>query len=186
MLSARDLSFSHGPREVVKGLSLDFYPGRHYVLAGPNGAGKSTALDLLSGLRVPDSGEVTVNGQPLSSYQAPELARLVALAPQSSIFNFAFTVREVVSLGRKPYLGRFGRLGALDRQVVEEAIGRLNLGSLAEKSVTSLSGGEAQRVVLARTLAQATPIVLLDEPTSNLDVAQALDFMETLRSLAEI
>jgi iron complex transport system ATP-binding protein len=170
---------------VVKDLTLDFFQGRHYVLAGPNGAGKSTVLDLVSNLREPDAGEIFVWGRPLTSYRPPELAKIIALAPQNSNFNFAFTVREVVRLGRKPHLGPFGRLSDLDHQIVEEAIDKLHLSHLANKSVTGLSGGEAQRVVLARTLAQATPIVLLDEPTSNLDVAQALDFMEILRALAQ-
>jgi iron complex transport system ATP-binding protein len=178
-------SFSHGPRKVVKELDLGFFPGRHYVMAGPNGAGKSTVLDLLSNLRKPDEGEILLRGLPLGAHGPAGLAKSIALAPQSSNFNFAFTVREVVSLGRKPHLGPFGRLGPGDRRAVDEALDRLHLGHLADKSVTGLSGGEAQRVVLARTLAQATPIVLLDEPTSNLDVAQALDFMETLRELAE-
>ncbi|MDR0622609.1 MAG: ABC transporter ATP-binding protein [Deltaproteobacteria bacterium] len=184
-LSAKDVSFSHGPRTVVKNLSLDLYPGRHYILAGPNGAGKSTVLDLLTKLKKPDSGEILLDGRPLASFKAPELAKSIALAPQSSNFGFAFTVREVVRLGRKPHQGPFGRLGPGDERAVEEAIEKLHLGHLADKSVTGLSGGEAQRVVLARTLAQDTPIILLDEPTGSLDVAQALDFMETLRDLAQ-
>jgi iron complex transport system ATP-binding protein len=184
LLSTKNLSFSHGPREAVKDISLNFFPGSHYVLAGPNGAGKSTFLDLLSGLRKPHQGRIILAGQDLNGYRTPQLARLISLAPQSSNFNFAFTVREVVGLGRRPYLGRFGRLGPDDHRSIEEALERLNLTHLAEKSVTGLSGGEAQRVVLARTLAQATPIMLLDEPTSNLDVAQSLDFMEILRESA--
>ncbi|MDR2301536.1 MAG: ABC transporter ATP-binding protein [Deltaproteobacteria bacterium] len=185
VISAKNVSFSHGPRRVVKDLTLDFFPARHYVLAGPNGAGKSTVLDLIANLREPQSGEINLLGQPLKAYRPPELAKIIALAPQSSNFNFAFTVREVVRLGRKPHLGPFGRLSDLDHQIVEEVIAQLHLSHLANKSVTGLSGGEAQRVVLARTLAQNTPIVLLDEPTGNLDVAQALDFMETLRLLSE-
>ncbi|MDR2387995.1 MAG: ABC transporter ATP-binding protein [Deltaproteobacteria bacterium] len=185
IIETKKVSFSHGPRRVVKDLSLDFFPARHYVLAGPNGAGKSTVLDLISKLREPQAGQIKIMGKPLGAYKAPELAKIIALAPQNSNFNFAFTVREVVSLGRKPHLGPFGRLSHLDHQIVDEVISKLHLNHLANKSVTGLSGGEAQRVVLARTLAQATPIVLLDEPTSNLDVAQALDFMETLRLLSE-
>jgi iron complex transport system ATP-binding protein len=184
ILCVKGLCFSHaGGAMVVRDLSLDFRPGRHYVLAGPNGAGKSTALDLLSRLKVPEKGSVTVFGREAGSYPPAELARSLALAPQNFQFNFSFTVREIVSLGRRPYLGRWGRLTREDRRVVEGAIEFLNLGRLADKPVTALSGGEAQRVVLARTLAQSTPIVLLDEPTASLDVAQALDLMDRVRVL---
>ena len=184
-LSIEGLSFSHGPREVLKAIDLALLPGRHYVIAGPNGAGKSTLLDLLARLRRPESGQITLLGRSLESYSPLELAAKISLAPQSTKFNFAFTVREVVRLGRRPYLGRWGRLGPDDEAMVEKVIETLHLGHLAGKPVTALSGGEAQRVVLARTLAQATSVVLLDEPTSSLDIAQALDLMGTLRGLAE-
>ena len=183
-LATEGLTFSHGPREALKSLSLELFPGRHYVVAGPNGAGKSTLLDLLARLRRPDSGRVTLFGRQLESYVPLDLASRISLAPQSTRFNFAFTVREVIRLGRRPYLGRWGRLGPEDEKVVERVVGSLHLDRLADKPVTALSGGEAQRVVLARTLAQSTPVVLLDEPTSNLDVAQALDLMGTLRGFA--
>jgi iron complex transport system ATP-binding protein len=167
----------------VSGLTLDFLPGRHYVLAGPNGAGKSTVLDLLSRLKAPEEGAVLVFGREAGLYPPAELARALALAPQNFQFGFAFTVREIVSLGRRPYLGRWGRLSPEDKLTVEGAIDFLNLRHLADKPVTALSGGEAQRVVLARTLAQATPIILLDEPTASLDVSQALDLMDRVRVL---
>jgi iron complex transport system ATP-binding protein len=184
VLRAEGLCFSHaGGARAVSDLSLEFLPGRHYVLAGPNGAGKSTVLDLLSRLKVPEKGKVTVYGREAGSYPPAELARALALAPQNFQFNFTFTVREIVSLGRRPYLGRWGRLTPDDRRIVEGSIDFLNLRHLADKPVTALSGGEAQRVVLARTLAQATPIILLDEPTASLDVAQALDLMDRVRVL---
>ncbi|MDR2349410.1 MAG: ABC transporter ATP-binding protein [Deltaproteobacteria bacterium] len=183
ILEAKNLTFSHGTTRVVNDVSLKFFPGRHYVLAGPNGAGKSTLLDLLSHLKEPGSGGIMVFGKNINSHGAPELAKLLALAPQNFQFNFSFTVREIVSLGRRPYLGRWGRLDDEDRRIVEKAIDLLNLRKLAGKLVTTLSGGEAQRVVLARTIAQSTPIVLLDEPTASLDVAQALDLMARVRTL---
>jgi iron complex transport system ATP-binding protein len=168
----------------LEDFSLDFFAGRHYVIAGPNGAGKSTILDLLSRLKEPSAGKIEVFGRNVKKYQAGEYARLLALAPQSFAFNFSFTVREIVSLGRRPYLGRWGRLSKEDDLIVDRAISFLNLGRLENKLVTALSGGETQRVVLARTLAQSTPIVLLDEPTASLDVAQAIDLMERVRVLA--
>jgi iron complex transport system ATP-binding protein len=177
------LSFSFGARPVLEGVDLEFWPGRHYFLAGPNGAGKSTLLDLMARLKKPDRGQALLFGLPVEAYPPPRMARLLALAPQSYRLNFGFTVREFVSLGRRPYLGRWGRLGPGDWEEVDRAIGLLNLFPLAHKPVTALSGGETHRAVLARTLAQRTPIILLDEPTAGLDVAQALDLMTALAGL---
>ena len=180
----RELSFRHGPQQVLQKVDLDFQPGRHYILAGPNGAGKSTLMDLLSGLKKPAEGGIMVLGRGMSDYSPLELARCLALAPQDFRLNFSFTVREVVAMGRRPYLGRWGRLGPEDHRLVDQAILALNLEELAAKPVTALSGGERQRVVAARTLAQATPIILLDEPTAGLDVAHALALMELARQKA--
>jgi iron complex transport system ATP-binding protein len=142
-------------------------------------------LDLISRLKNPLRGKITVFKRDAGSFQSLEYSRLLSLAPQNFQFNFSFTVREIVSLGRRPYLGRLGRLSPEDVEAVDRAIEFLNLSHLASKLVTALSGGEAQRVVLARTLAQSTPIVLLDEPTASLDVAQALDLMERIRILSQ-
>ncbi|MDL2260218.1 ABC transporter ATP-binding protein [Deltaproteobacteria bacterium OttesenSCG-928-K17] len=184
-IEAERLGFSHGPQKALSEISLKFYPGRHYILAGPNGAGKSTLMDLLANLKKPAEGGIMVRGRPMAAYQPLELAKALALAPQEFRFNFAFTVREVVAMGRRPYLGRWGRLGADDHKIVEESIEALNLEDMADKSVTALSGGERQRVVAARTLAQQTPIILLDEPTSGLDIAHALALMDLARRKAE-
>ncbi|MCD8138525.1 MAG: ABC transporter ATP-binding protein [Planctomycetaceae bacterium] len=166
-------------------MDLDLRPGRHYILAGPNGAGKSTLLDILAGLRRPASGEVTLDGRILPEYDPPELARRLALAPQEYNLNFAFTVREIAAMGRRPYLGRWGVLGEDDRRAVDDALACLHLGDLAAKPVTALSGGERRRVVVARALAQATPVLLLDEPVAGLDIAQALAVMSLAKRLAE-
>jgi iron complex transport system ATP-binding protein len=179
----KGLSFSHGMQSVLKGFDLELRAGRHYILAGPNGAGKSTILDLLARLKKPLAGEISVFGKNILKYDATDYAKVLSLAPQSFNFNFSFTVREIVSLGRRPYLGRWGRLSDDDNQIIDKAISFLNLTHLSNKLVTALSGGETQRVVLARTLAQNTPVVLLDEPTASLDVAQAIDLMERVKAL---
>ncbi|MDR2339919.1 MAG: ABC transporter ATP-binding protein, partial [Deltaproteobacteria bacterium] len=183
IVKVRSLAFSHGAQSVLKGFDLELFPGRHYILAGPNGAGKSTLLDLLSRLKKPLQGNIEVMGKDIGAYPAADFAKVLSLAPQSFNFNFSFTVREIVSLGRRPYLGRWGRMTENDNRIVDRAISFLNLTHLSGKLVTALSGGETQRVVLARTLAQDTPIVLLDEPTASLDVAQAIDLMERVRAL---
>ncbi len=164
-------------RAALEDISLKFWPGRHYILAGPNGAGKSTLLDLLAGLKKPAQGSIMVRGKPTSEYEAPELARLLALAPQEFHINFAFTVRELAAMGRRPYLGRWGRLSPADHEAVDRAIEALGLADLAHKPVTNISGGERRRALAARTLAQETPIILLDEPTAGLDIAHALALM---------
>ncbi|MDR1545604.1 MAG: ABC transporter ATP-binding protein [Deltaproteobacteria bacterium] len=182
-LEAEALAFGYDGRPVLENFSLQLRPGRHYVMIGPNGAGKSTALDLLARLKRPSAGRVRLLGRDLTAYRPPELARLLALAPQSSQFSFAFTVREAVALGRRPWLGRWGRLTDDDERQVETALAQLNLTALADKPVTALSGGEAQRAVLARALAQDAQVTLFDEPTGSLDVAQALELMERVAEL---
>ncbi|MCD8349927.1 MAG: ABC transporter ATP-binding protein [Planctomycetaceae bacterium] len=184
-LRVKNGNFYHGRQQVLRDVTLDLHPGRHYILAGPNGAGKSTLLDILAGLRRPASGEVMLEGRALSDYGPPELSRRLALAPQEYNLNFAFTVREIVAMGRRPYLGRWGVLGEDDQHAVDEALAALHLGDLATKSVTALSGGERRRVVVARALAQATPILLLDEPVAGLDIAQAMAVMALAKRLAE-
>ncbi|MGL4208746.1 MAG: ATP-binding cassette domain-containing protein, partial [Candidatus Adiutrix sp.] len=101
-ISVRDLSFAHGPNLALFGLNLDFYPGRHYIIAGPNGAGKSTCLDLLANLKKPQTGGIMVMGQLMTAYSPLELAKILALSPQDFRLNFSFTVRQVVSMGRRP------------------------------------------------------------------------------------
>lgn len=179
------IEFHHGRIPVLRDVNLDFRPGRHYIVAGPNGAGKSTLLDILSNLRVPSAGSVEIMGHSPGSYRPSQLARLLALAPQEYRFNFAFTIREVVSMGRRPYLGRWGILSAEDEAIVDTAIAKVHLEALSSRPITALSGGERRRCIVARALAQTTPIVLLDEPCSGLDVAQALSVMELGRGLAE-
>lgn len=184
-LTVSNLGFFHGAQEVLSGVELEFLPSRHYILAGPNGAGKSTLLDLLANLKKPASGGIMVRGRPMNDFSPLDLARALALAPQDFRLNFSFTVREVVAMGRRPYLGRWGRLTANDYAAVDRAIEAVDLGALVHKSVTALSGGERQRVVAARALAQETPILLLDEPTSGLDVAHGLALMDLARRRAE-
>ncbi len=184
-LEVRGVTFRHGAQAALADISLKFWPGRHYILAGPNGAGKSTLLDLLAGLKKAAEGSIMVHGRAMGEYEAPELARILALAPQEFHINFAFTVRELAAMGRRPYLGRWGRLSPEDYAVVDRSLEAVGLSALAHKPVTALSGGERQRVVAARVLAQETPVILLDEPTSGLDIAHALALMRLARRRAE-
>jgi iron complex transport system ATP-binding protein len=169
---------------LLENVSTAFYPGEVVGLIGPNGAGKSTLLRLLGGLWRASSGSVEMNGRPLGSYSARDLARLIAHVPQSTALDFAFTVREVVLMGRTPHLGRFQLEGIEDRLVAEEAMRAMVVQALADRFINTLSGGERQRVFVARALAQQPHVLLLDEPTANLDVRFQLDLLEKVSDLA--
>lgn len=184
-IAAKGLGFAYGARNVLEGVDLDLRPGRHYIVAGPNGAGKSTLLDLLANLKRPAGGTLSIMGRPVGAYEPGGLARTLALAPQEYRLDFSFTVREVVAMGRRPFLGRWGVMDEEDHRIVDAALADLRLGELAGRTVTALSGGERRRCVVARALAQTTPVVLLDEPAAGLDIAQAMSLMAVARELAE-
>lgn len=173
-----------GTRWIVRHASIELRGGRLLALIGPNGSGKSTLLRLLGGLWRPDEGQATLDGKDLNSLPRRSIARRIAYTPQDTHLDFAFTVREVVSMGRHPHLGRFEPEGEADRAAVLEALRRADVTHLSERLVTELSGGERQRVLIARSLATEAPIILLDEPTANLDIAHALDVLELCRDLA--
>ncbi|MEW6263730.1 MAG: ABC transporter ATP-binding protein [Thermodesulfobacteriota bacterium] len=185
IMEARGVSFSYGSRSVLADLDLEVRPGCFYGLVGPNGSGKTTLLDLLLGVRRPEAGEVFFLTRPVAGFGRRELARHVALAPQEFAINFPFTVEEVVFMGRHPFVGRFGTPSRRDLDLVAWAMHALGLANLKHKPVTELSSGEKQRAVLARTLAQDTPVVVLDEPTSNLDIRHALEVLRTVKDLVE-
>lgn len=183
VFSISGLDFAYGPLPVLRGLELALAPGRFHGLVGPNGCGKTTLLDLMTGHRRPAAGAVSFQGRPLTAWRAGELARALALAPQEPGLNFPYTVFETVLMGRHPFIPRFAAPARRDLDRVEAAIARLDLAHLAQKPVTELSGGERQRVILARTLAQEAPVMLLDEPTNNLDVRHALSVLAELERL---
>lgn len=170
-------------RWIVRGLSLELRGGTLLALLGPNGSGKSTMLRLLGGLWRPSEGAALLDGKNLNGLSRRLLARAVAYTPQDTHPDFAFTVREVVMMGRHAHLGRFQQGSDRDRAAVQEAMCRADVAYLADRLVTELSGGERQRVLIARSLATEAPIILLDEPTANLDIAHALDVLELCRAL---
>ena len=184
MLELRDAGIKMDERWPVRGATLSLPPGRLVALVGPNGSGKTTLLRLLGGLWRPTEGGVFWGGRDLQTIPRRELARRVAFTPQDTHLSFAFTVRDVVAMGRHPHLGRFEREGGRDRRAVEEAIGRADVGHLADRLITELSGGERQRVLIARSLATEADTILLDEPTANLDIAHALGVLDLCRKLA--
>src|SRR5688572_4417044 len=170
LIETRRLSFTIDGAELLRDISLTLNPGEMVGLIGPNGAGKSTLLRVLGGLWSGASGEVLLAGHALKTHSAQQIARLVGHVPQSTAMDFAFTVREVVLMGRSPHLRRFQLEGVEDRRVAEDAMRAMHIADLADRFVNTLSGGERQRVFVARALAQQPRVLLLDEPTANLDV----------------
>jgi iron complex transport system ATP-binding protein len=185
LLQATHVSFQIGQNRLLDDVSLSLHPGEVVGLIGPNGAGKSTLLKVLSGMRKATHGEIALNGQPLSRFDARQIARLIGQVQQSAVLDAPFTVEEVVAMGRNPHLGRFQVEGPHDHQVIDEAMQLTHITELAERSIGTLSGGERQRVFLARALAQEPSILLLDEPTSNLDIRHQIDILALVHMLAQ-
>jgi len=184
MLAAEDITVSLGGTDILSNVSLTAECGAVVGLVGPNGAGKTTTLRVLRATLSPDSGTVRVAGDPIDGLSSKQVSQRVASTPQATALSFEFTVRQAVEMGRTPHLGRFDRADSGDREVVDAAMERVDVARFADRPVTSLSGGERQRVLLARALAQETPVLLLDEPTSNLDINHAVNTLELVADLA--
>jgi iron complex transport system ATP-binding protein len=182
LLEARDVRHAFGRMPVLDGVSLELRPGRLVVVAGPNGAGKTTLLRVLAGTLRADAGELRLAGAPLAELSRRDVAQRLAVVPQDSHVPFPFRVREMVALGRAPFLGPFGREAPSDVAATERALEELELLALAERSYPSLSGGEKQRVLLARALVQGVSTWLLDEPTAHMDLGHRLHCWEWLRA----
>jgi len=183
VIALRDLTVRFERAEAVRGVSLEVAADEWVMLIGPNGAGKTSILRALCGLLAFD-GEATIDGRDVRALGRRALARLIAFVPQNPVAPFELTVAEYVLLGRTPHLGYLGIEGRRDRQAVAHALERLDLLPFAERGLGSLSGGELQRAVLARALAQEARVLLLDEPTTSLDLGrqqQALELVDSLR-----
>ncbi|TMR87993.1 ABC transporter ATP-binding protein [Nonomuraea basaltis] len=183
MIETRGLSVRLGDREVVRDVGMRVRRGEWLAIIGPNGAGKSTLLKAVMGL-VAHRGDVTLDSRRVAGLKPRERARLLAYAPQTPALPPDMTVFDYALLGRTPYIPYLGRESGHDREVTASVLDRLDLGAFAMRHVGELSGGERQRVVLARALAQQAPVLLLDEPTTALDLGhqqQVLELVDRLR-----
>jgi len=180
ILEARGVACGYNGHEVLHGVDLALHAGEFLGIIGPNGSGKSTLIKALTGVLPLNSGEVRVAGRSLREYAPRELARILAVVPQLSVPAFAFTVREMVEMGRHPHQRGFGALGADDRKAVDEAIELTDVAHLQGRPIDRLSSGELQRATIARALAQRPRVLLLDEPTAHLDIGHQLDIFELL------
>jgi iron complex transport system ATP-binding protein len=182
IIEAKNLSFGYSPQaEILGNISFDVQSGAFLSIAGPNGAGKTTLLNLLCGLLTPTSGSVHIDARAVDSYSARKLAQRIAVVRQEYIPVFDFTVAEVVSMARTPYMAPFGFESRTDRDAVDEALAATDTARFAQRPIANLSGGERQRVFVARALAQNTPIMLLDEPTSFLDLKHQVKIYDLLK-----
>jgi len=182
IIEVENLNFSYSTRTILKDLSFNVMQGTFLAIAGPNGAGKTTLLNLLCGLLRPKAGSIKIDAAYVESYSIKNLAQKVAVVRQEFVPVFDFTVTEVVSMARAPYLGMFGFETKVDKKFVKEALEMTDITQFATRSLEELSGGERQLVFIARALAQNTPILLLDEPTSFLDLKHQVGIYDLLKS----
>ena len=181
ILKVDHVLFSYQDLIVLKDISFKFYPGKFYGILGPNGSGKSTLLDILLGFKTPDKGNVFLFKKHIKEIKKTEIGKKISYVPQNFTINFPFSVDEIVTMGRYPYIKRFSLPTQKDFEIVEHVEREVDIFKFRNRLITELSGGERQRVMIARALAQDTPIFLLDEPTSNLDVKHSLRILNSFK-----
>lgn len=186
LLALKNTSWDIDGKRIVDSVSMEIAPGVVVGLLGPNGAGKSTLLRMAAGLLAVSAGTISLNGRELTSWPRTEIARQIAFVPQDTHVEFDFTAYEIALMGRNPYLARFQWPTASDHEAVRVAMEQTHTLDLKDRAITTLSGGERQRVFLARALASQTPFLVLDEPTSSLDLEHTLQFLNLARRLAEV
>jgi iron complex transport system ATP-binding protein len=181
-LEASGLGHAYGGRAVLHDVGMTLAAGELVGLIGPNGAGKSTLVRLLAGVTASQAGDIRLDGRSLGAYGRRELARAIAFVPQDPRIEFPFTVLEVVLMGRTPYLTGLGFASVVDVALARAALAQLELGGFEARDLDSLSGGERQRVFLARALVQDPQVLLLDEPTTHLDLRHQATILEVVRA----
>lgn len=182
IIEVKNLSFGYKQKPILKDLSLEVKRGIFVGIVGPNGVGKTTLLNLLCGLLEPKAGAIKIDAVDIKSFSVKELARKIAVVRQEFVPVFDFTVIQTVSMARTPYLGTFGFMDKTDRQIINEALEATDTTQFSSRALGSLSGGERQRVFIARALAQKTPILLLDEPTTFLDLKHQVNIYDLLKA----
>lgn len=182
-VEAINLSYGYNDNDVFKDLSFVVPKGCFFIIIGPNGSGKTTLMKVLSGVEKPDRGRLKLLGKAIDRYPRRSLAQTVAMAPQMTAVDFPFTVQEIVLMGRSPYKGLLGFDDETDLQIAQQAMIFTGVEHLARRKLGQLSGGEQQRVLIARAICQEPEIILLDEPTASLDLAHQIRVMDLMEQL---
>jgi len=180
-----NIAFSYSDNDILKGVTFSVKSGEMVALLGPNGSGKTTLLKNMSKILAPKTGIISLGENSIENFCAKELAQELAVIPQSFDTTFSFTVEEIVMMGRSPHIERGKNETATDLSIVEESMRATNVWQFRNKLFMNISGGEKQRAIIARALAQEPKILLLDEPTSNLDINHQVEILTTIRKLAE-
>jgi len=183
MITLRNISYAFGKKQVLEGIDTQFETGGFYAVMGANGCGKTTLLRLVAGLLSPQQGEVLIDEQSIGDLSARQLAQRIAFVRQHPQTDFEFSAFETVLMGRNPYQRHLQNESEEDWRIVEECMRQTGTWHLRFAKPHEMSGGELQRVMIARALAQQTPILLLDEPVSNLDIAHQFDILELLHTI---
>ena len=183
-LTITNVSIGYGQKVIVEDISATFHPGELTCLLGRNGTGKSTLLRTLAGFQPYLSGEITIGDRFIGDFERKELAKTVGIVLTTQTDLQDISVEELVALGRSPYTGFFGNLSADDRKMVKKAISLVGISELKDRRLKSLSDGERQKAMIAKTLAQETPVILLDEPTAFLDFQSRVELFRLLNTLA--
>ncbi|MFA5398107.1 MAG: ABC transporter ATP-binding protein [Methanogenium sp.] len=185
MIKVNDLQFSYGDVPILSGISFNVEKGELCGLFGPNGCGKTTLFKCCLGFLKTKGGTISMNGESMSGKKTEELAKIVSYVPQDHKPPFPYLVREVVLMGRTPHLGGFFGVKKRDKEIAMEAIETLGIADLSDRPYNQLSGGQRQMVLMARALAQDTPVLFLDEPTSALDFQNQMKIWKIMREISE-
>ncbi len=182
-IAVQDVGVSREGREILRKITADFSEKKWIGILGPNGSGKSTLLKCIYRVLKPSHGEIWLDGDRLSSYSYRESAKKMAVMAQHTQYSFDFSVEEIVLMGRSPYKRAMQRDTSKDQEIVADALEKVGMQQMAQRSFSTLSGGEQQRVILARVLAQQTSYLILDEPTNHLDIRYQLQLLDIIKGL---
>ncbi len=184
-IAINKIRYAYGDVSVLKAVTFDVDAGSFFVIIGPNGSGKTTLMKVIAGIIKSKKGRIKIQDRRLGAYSRKSLARIIAYVPQMAQIDFPFTVKEIVLMGRAPHLGLLGLTTEKDIALADEAMTFTGIDHLAERRLDQLSGGECQRVFIARAICQAPQIILLDEPTASLDLAHQVRLMDLMRRLKD-
>lgn len=182
-VSAQNLSHAYDGSPVLNRLSFTVNQGEFFIVIGPNGSGKTTLMKMIAGLIRPQTGDIAINGKSIRKYRRKALARRIAFVPQQIPMDFPFVVEDMVLFGRSPHLGTFGLTSAEDVRHARQAMAFTEVAHLSRRRLNQLSGGECQRVFIARAICQNPEIMILDEPTASLDIAHQLRIMDMMEKM---